>query len=110
MRGRVTQRMRTDCAVVAREGALASACRGVDISSTGIVVDRGRPVGERDERLLVDLEISFPERLRAVRVVARPVWSSGTQQGFRFVRMSDADRLDVAEHVDHLDRLHAILH
>jgi hypothetical protein len=36
--------------------------------------------------------------------MARPVWSWGTQQGLKFVRMSDVDRLNLAEHLDIVSR------
>jgi hypothetical protein len=39
-------------------------------------------------------------RVQPLRALARPVWSFGTQQALRFVRMSDADRLTLAEHLD----------
>jgi hypothetical protein len=70
------------------------------VSPTGIVIDRGRPIALRDERVYVEMEIVLPERLRPLVALARPVWSYGTQQAFKFVRMSDVDRLNLAEHVD----------
>jgi hypothetical protein len=100
MKRRVGLRARTDFRVIAREGSLASHCRGIEISPTGIIVDRGHPITSRDERILVRLELMLPERLRAVITVARPIWSFGTQQAFRFVRISDVDRLTLAEHLD----------
>jgi hypothetical protein len=100
MERRVSLRARTDFKVIAREGSLGSHCRGIEISPTGIIIDRGRPIVRRDEGVLVRLELMLPERLRAVLAVARPVWSFGTQQALRFVRISDADRLTLAEHLD----------
>jgi len=38
------------------------------------------------------------------RGVARTVWSSGDQHAVRFIELSDADRLDIAEHMDELRR------
>jgi hypothetical protein len=52
------------------------------------------------ERLLVELELRLPERIRSLHAVARPVWSYGTQHALRFVRISDVDRLTLAEHMD----------
>jgi hypothetical protein len=39
-----------------------------------------------------------------MRALARPIWALGTQRALRFVRISDADRLSIAEHVDLLAR------
>jgi hypothetical protein len=97
---RLNQRARTDCNVLTRDGILVSTYRGVELSPTGIVIDRARPIEDRDEGIYVEMEISLPERSRPLRAVARPVWSFGTQQAFKFVVMSDADRLNLAEHVD----------
>ncbi|MCA9597136.1 MAG: hypothetical protein KC776_27670 [Myxococcales bacterium] len=97
---RVGLRGRTDFRVVARDGSRRSICRGIEISSSGIVVDRGRPIGSWDQRLLQKLELRLPERFNALIAIARPVWSRGSQQAFRFVKMSDADRLTLAEHLD----------
>ena len=100
MERRVGLRARTDFGVIARDGNLEAHCRGIEVSPTGIVLDRGRAVRRRDQRILVGLELRLPERLRALRAVARPVWSFGSQQAFKFVKMSDADRLTLAEHID----------
>jgi hypothetical protein len=72
----------------------------VEVSPTGIVVDLGRPVVQRDQRIYVKMEIVLPERMRPLRALARPIWFYGTRQAYKFVRMSDVDRLNLAEHVD----------
>ena len=100
MQRRFVQRARTDFSVRTLEGSLVSRCRGIEISPTGILLDRGRAVTERDARLYLHLEISLPERHRKVRAIARPVWSFGTQQALKFISIDDADRLTLAEHVD----------
>ncbi len=79
---------------------MVSFYRGIEVSPTGIVVDLGRPVGARDQRIYVQMEILLPERVRPLSAIARPVWFVGTRQAFKFVRMSDVDRLNLAEHVD----------
>jgi hypothetical protein len=96
--------------VLTQQGTLVSSYRGVELSPTGIVIDRGRPVNERDERIYVEMEIHLPERARPLRALARPVWSFGTQQAFKFVRMSDVDRLNLAEHVDLAEITNRVLH
>ena len=103
MERRVGYRTRTDFGVIAREGSLESHCRGVEVSSNGMVLDRCRKVSERDERVLLGLEMQLPERLRPIHAWARPVWSAGSQQGLRIVKMSDVDRLTLAEHLDLLE-------
>jgi hypothetical protein len=100
MERRVGLRGRTDFQVIARNGRLIARCRGIEISATGIIVDRGRPVGEREAPLFLKLELRLPERMKALRALARPVWAFGSQQALRFVRMSDVDRLSLAEHLD----------
>lgn len=100
MKRRFGLRGRTDFRVVTHDGALVSSCRGIEVSPTGIVLDRGRSFGSRPEPVLMKLEIRLPERFRALVAWARPVWARGTHQAFRFVRMNDADRLTLAEHLD----------
>lgn len=100
MERRLGLRARTDFGVVARDGRLASRCRGIEVSTTGIVIDRGRNVAARDHRILLDLELWLPERLAALRALVRPVWFLGSQQALRIVRMADVDRLTLAEHMD----------
>jgi len=100
MKRRLNQRARTNCTVRTEQDSLVSLYRGVEVSPTGIVVDLGRPVVSRDQRIYVKMEIVLPERLRPLRALARPVWFSGTRQAYKFVRMSDVDRLNLAEHVD----------
>jgi hypothetical protein len=97
---RLGLRARTDFGVITRDGNLTSHCRGIEVSPSGLVVDRGRTVQSRDHRVLLGLEIRLPERLRALQAVARPVWFQGPHQAFRFVQMSDVDRLTLAEHLD----------
>jgi hypothetical protein len=98
MQHRVGLRARTDFRVVAKNGGLVSHCRGIEISSSGIIVDRGKaPFGEP---LLLRLEMLLPERIRPLRALARPIWVRGSQQALKFVRISDVDRLTLAEHLD----------
>lgn len=109
MQRRLNIRVRTDCSVRTRQGKVVSSYRGIEVSPTGIVIDRGRNVAESDQRIFVDMEIRLPERLAPLRAVARPVWHSGTQQAFKFIRISDVDRLCLAEHVDLIHRRKGLL-
>jgi hypothetical protein len=107
---RLNQRARTDCSVLTRHGSLVSSYRGVELSPTGIVIDRARPIEARDNGIYIEMEIVLPERVRPLHAVARPVWSFGTQQAFKFVVMSDVDRLNLAEHVDLAAMKDRVLH
>jgi hypothetical protein len=94
------QRGRTDFNVTTRDGKLVSRCRGIEISSSGIVLDRGRELNDNDQRIVLELEINLPDMPLPVWALARPVWRFGTHQALKFIRMSDPDRLSLAEHVD----------
>jgi hypothetical protein len=96
----MSERARTDFSVRTEQERIISIYRGIEVSTTGIVIDRGRPIRERDRRIFISMEITLPERVRPLRAVARPVWSYGTHQAFKFIRISDVDRLNLAEHVD----------
>src|SRR5581483_7010539 len=74
MKRRLNQRAHTSLRVRTEQGSLVSFYRGVEVSPTGIVVDLGRPVGARDQRIYVKMEIVLPERMRPLRALARPVW------------------------------------
>lgn len=107
---RVGLRTKTDFRVLAQRGQLRSHYRGVDVSPTGIVLDRGRLIDERDWPLLMRLELQLPEHLKPVRALARPIWSHDTQQAFKFVRIADVDRLILAEHLDFMSVRGDVLH
>lgn len=72
--------------------------RCVELSASGAIIVRGGQ-GVHGPTLL-DLELHLPERHRVILAVARRIWCQGAQQAFRFERLSDADRLSLAEHVD----------
>ncbi len=98
MKPRVGLRARTDFRVIAMHGGFVSYCRGIEISPSGIIVDRGREL--EHQPLLMKLEMQLPERILPLRALARPIWMRGSQQAFKFVRISDVDRLTLAEHLD----------
>jgi hypothetical protein len=103
MAGRLNERARTDIQVWERRGLGRSPCRGIEVSASGILLDRGTRRGAG--RLLIDLEIQLPTG-RGFQAVARPIWGFGTQQALRLVHVSDVDRLELAEHVDAVFRQH----
>jgi hypothetical protein len=100
MERRYSLRARTDVEVIARAGLLTAHFRGIDLSPLGILVDQGSAGPRLEDHVLVDLELRLPERIRPLHAVARPVWSSGSQQALLFVHISDVDRLTLAEHMD----------
>ena len=105
MERRLSLRGRTDIPVLARDGRVVSRCRGIEISATGIVVDRGRLVSHKDhDQLLIGVHLVLPESLRPLVALSRPIWAMGSQQALKFVDMCDVDRLNLAEHVDYLRR------
>jgi hypothetical protein len=94
-------RARTDVEVIARHGHFTTRCRGIEVSPTGILLDRGPAGTSLEDHLLIELELRLPERVRVLHALARTVRSvGGNQQALRFVEMSDADRLTLAEHMD----------
>ena len=85
-------------------------CRTVDLSTTGMVVQRGRALAGREPPQLGAYEIHLGGK-RPVRVRARTVRSEGALVAVRFVVVHDVDRLTIAEHADALARTRAaVLH
>jgi hypothetical protein len=78
--------------------------RGIEISGTGIILDRGRSLDHGRMPLLMNLTIRLPERRRPIAALARHVRCYGNQQVLRFVTLSDVDRLNLAEHLDIVQR------
>ncbi len=98
LRHRRGARARTDFPVTVREGSLKAHSRCIELSASGAIIVRPGEAGAGPS--LLTLELYLPERHGAVRVLARRIWSYGSQQAYRFERVSDADRLTLAEHVD----------
>jgi hypothetical protein len=104
MERRIGLRGRTDFAVLASNGFFQKRVRAVELSGTGIVLDSGREVDPSRCPLFMHLEIQLPERRRPILAIARPVRSYGQQQAYRFIKISDVDRLTLAEHLDVVHR------
>lgn len=104
MERRVGLRGRTDFAVLASNGFFKTRMRGVELSGTGIVLASGREIDPQRSPLYLHLEIRLPERRRPIVALARPVRCYGQQQVLRFIRISDVDRLTLAEHLDVVHR------
>ncbi len=89
--------------VVEREGRFAFWVRGVNLSTTGVLVHRG-DVPLRCDPGLVHLELFLPGRDDPLRVMASSVWTKGSLEGLKFLGLTDADRLTLAESIDSLSR------
>ena len=100
MERRTNLRGRLEFPVMEREGGFSYWCTALDVSPTGIRIDRGGEVLARDRQSLVQLELHLPDLGEPLRVLATTVWSNGTLQGLRFVGLDDADRLTLAEQLD----------
>jgi len=83
------------------EGPHATHCRALELSCSGIVVERGRELSERELRAGYRLELSLPEQKRPVRALAKVarVIAPGVY-AFKFVHIADVDRLTLMEHLD----------
>jgi hypothetical protein len=94
-------RGKTDIPVLIYDGVVASHCHAVELSSTGIVLERGRsdPGSERRNGS-VRLELFLENAPRPVRVLARPVRWFGTREAYKFTTITDVDRLTLTEHLD----------
>lgn len=94
-------RAKTSFPVLLCEGPHAAHCRAAELSASGIVVERGRDLSEREMRASMKLELFIPGSARPVRALAKPVRHvRGTQYALKFVLISDVDRLTLMEHVD----------
>lgn len=97
---RIGMRGDTSFPVAAYDGRSVLHCRAVEVSSTGIVIDRGRDVSAEDQQALLRLQLFVPGRGAPIRALARPVRRSGSRQALKFVAISDVDRLTLTEHLD----------
>jgi hypothetical protein len=94
-------RERTSFPILLCEGPHATHCRATEVSATGIVIERGRELSERELRALFKLELFLPNEKRPVRVLAKVARRVGlTDYALKFVLISDVDRLSLMEHLD----------
>ncbi len=82
-------------------GRTFEAARSIDISVGGMLISRDKPLLSADTQLF-DVLIRLPGDARPLRAVARTVWFWGPYQALRFMKMSEGDRLRLAEHIDRL--------
>jgi hypothetical protein len=94
-------RAATTFPVLLCEGPHAAHCRALELSASGIVVERGRALSEREQHAGLKLELFLPGQPGPVRVLAkiiRPL--TQTSYALKFVLIADADRLTLMEHLD----------
>ncbi len=94
-------RAKTTFPVLLCEGPHAAHCRALELSASGIVVERGRALSEREQRSSIKLELFLPDRAGPVRVLAKIVRQvTSTSYALKFVLIADVDRLTLMEYVD----------
>ncbi len=108
MERRISSRAQVDLPICALVDGYRHACRAIDLSPTGMVVERSRALVERHLTQASPFEIYLGPR--PIRARARPVWSHERLVGVRFVWMNDVDRLTIAELLDRKARLREPLH
>jgi hypothetical protein len=108
MERRISSRAQVDVPIYALVDGFRHDCRAVDLSPTGMVVQRSASLASRHFAQVSPFEIHLGPR--PIRVRARPVWSQERLLAVRFVWMNDVDRLTIAEMLDRKARLREPLH
>ncbi len=109
MERRISSRAQVDVAICALVDGFRHECRAIELSPTGMLLERSRALEGRTVHELAPFEIALPGA-RPIRTRARPVWTKGRLQAVKFVAMHDADRLTLAEMLDRKVRLREPLH
>jgi len=94
--------------VIEREGGFSFWCRALNVSSTGILIERGDQ-GVKRRGSLVRLELHLPGVPKPLEVNATFVWCEGSKLGLKFVGLADADRLTLAEALDTVRKCGGVL-
>ena len=98
-------RAHTEFPVLLCEGPHVTHCHSVELSASGIVINRGRSLSEREQHASMKLELFLPGQSRPVRALAKVVRQVGPQTyALKFILISDVDRLTLMEHVDRQQR------
>jgi hypothetical protein len=103
MERRVGPRVRTKIDVISSSVWGVERLEAVAISASGMVVRQSGPTTLMQRGMVHALELELPERSKRLSVRARPVRSFGEFEALRFVEIDDADRLNIAEHLDLLN-------
>jgi hypothetical protein len=109
MERRNAARMMVDLPAWCVMGGFRHACRAIDLSTTGMVVQRTKNLALREPHQIGAYEFTLGES-RSIRVRARPGRADGLLLAVRFVVVHDVDRLTIAEHADALAHTHGVFH
>ena len=100
---RISIRGETEFPVFETEGNRKMKAKAADLSATGIgLVCYDKP--DYEPQVRVQLELHLPGMEQPLRVGAEPVWVEGFRIGFKFVEIGDADRLNLAEFLDQVNK------
>ena len=108
MHRRCSVRAQTDVPVSVYANGSVFACRAVDLSTQGVVIERVPGLDHHDARPFYWMKFGLGDD--GVLALARPAWKKGRSQAFRFIEISDADRLTLAEEMDRASRSCLSLH
>jgi hypothetical protein len=100
MERRRSARVRADVPVITHQDGVAHHARAVDLSCGGALIQR---TADHPPPMFQRLEL-FLGGTVPVRGVARTVWADAGMCAVHFVDLSDADRLEIAEHLDRSSR------
>lgn len=103
MERRRSARFRVDVPLVAFVDGRCRLFRAIDLSCEGALVQRSGARADRGPPLVHAVELQLGRGV-PLRGLARTVWSGRELHAVRFVRLADADRLAIAEHLDALTR------
>ncbi len=98
MQRRASLRSQADVPVTVMADGRPFDCRAIDLSPDGARVVRSKGLLAHEGRPLYWLH--FLLGATGVRALARPTRTDGHEQSYRFVLISDTDRLTLAEHMD----------
>ncbi len=102
MERRSSKRTRIDLMINKYIDGYPYACRAVDISKGGLLVERIRE--PKHDRKFYPVEIGIPGMSDRIWVWARHVRSEGRSQALRFVAMDPFDQLFLDQYVDNKSR------
>ncbi len=98
MERRISPRAATDIEVTLFQQGQITQCRGIEISTTGAVLD-GPPCHPDLSGGTLRMELRIPGRRRPIRAVAVRVRQHGRRQAVRFMQLRDGDHLSLAHHI-----------
>ena len=93
------ERLSTDCPSTTYRHGFAHRCRALDISTGGALLYWRHP----QPPLVMRLELKLHDRM--VRTLVRTLWVRSGLLAVRFIDITDAARLDIAEYLDHVERV-----